>query len=87
MSLVALEFLLRTVQCNGLVAPRVGDGGSHRLSKKLKSLNLVNGFSGTLWVVKNNESLPLGLDILLGHNIRHGTKFGEDGSQGIVELL
>lgn len=87
MSLVGLKLLFADIHRHGLVALGARQCQPHGLVKELESLDFVNGFLRTVRILKDDKSLTLGLEVLLGNNIDNIAKLGKDGSQSLGNRL
>ena len=84
-ALVRVKLLLVASPEDGCVAPSPGEREVHGFVKELEALDLVDGGLGRFWVLKNNESLALGLQVRLGDDVDDVSILGENGTECLLE--
>lgn len=86
-SFVSFKFFLTAIHLDSLVASAARQRDLHRLAEELESINLLNSASCAFGIIENDESLTLGLQILLGNDIDDVAELREYCPQGIRQSL
>jgi hypothetical protein len=87
MTFVRLDFLCAAMKLYSLVTARPGYGYFHRFVEQIETLDFLDSVLCALRIVKYNESLALGLEILLCNNVYYISKFGEERAERIDKSI
>lgn len=86
MPLVCLETLLTILLLHRSIGPALCERELHLLSKQLEVLKQLQCLGCLIHAVEYYESLPFGLDILLGDDIDDGASIGESVAEFLDEF-
>lgn len=84
---MSLQFIISTLTQYRSVTLCLRIIQDHRLIEEIEAIHLLNSASRGIHAIEDNESLPLGLQILFGDNLNHIAELGEDLLQGDFQLL
>lgn len=84
---MVLKLLLITAALDSSIGSGLRESELHRLLEELEALDFLDGLGGTVNAVEDDESLALGFQIRLCHNIDNFAIFREELSERFFQLI